>query len=264
VWGEVLSSLEYINDKLVSDQDREQFRQFVRTLLKPAYTATANTNDVEEKALHADLFEDLGLIGRDPEVIAEAKKITDQALQNPDDVDSLMSPAAMDIAAAQGDQALFDLFVQKLNGTTDQVLRRRYMTALSHFENARVLPKAVQLGTSSAIRNQDAAYYLADFFRHPETRAQAWQYIQTHWNDVERQLTTSSGGVIVTAAGQFCDEDAASNVSAFFKVHPVPASERTLRQSVERINSCVDLKKLQGSNLQSWLADHSSVQASGK
>ena len=264
VWDEVLTSLEYINDKLVSDQDREQFRQFVRTLLKPAYAATANTKDVEEKALHADLFEDLGLMGRDPEVIAEAKKITDQALQNPDDVDSLMAPAAMDIAAAQGGQALFDRFAQKLNETTDQVLRRRYMTALSHFENAQVLPKAVQLGTSSAIRNQDAAYYLADFLRHPETRAQAWNYIQTHWNDVEKQLTTSSGGVIVTAAGQFCDENAASNVSAFFKVHPVPASERTLRQSVERINSCVDLKKLQGSNLQSWLADHSSVQASGK
>ena len=264
VWDEVVTSLAYINGKLVNDQDRDQFRQFVRALLKPAYTATANTNDVEEKALHADLFEDLGLIGRDPDVIAEAKQITDKALQNPDDVDSLMAPPAMEIAATHGDQALFDRFVQALNGTSDQVLRRRYMTALSHFENPEILPKAVQLGTSSAIRNQDAAYYLSDFLRHPETRAQAWKYIQTHWNDVEKQLTTSSGGVIVTAAGQFCDEDAASNVSAFFKVHPVPASERTLRQSVERINSCLDLKKLQGSNLQSWLADHSSVQASGK
>src|SRR5581483_268742 len=43
VWHEVLSNLEYINDKLISDQDREQFRQFVRTLLKPPYSATANT-----------------------------------------------------------------------------------------------------------------------------------------------------------------------------------------------------------------------------
>ncbi len=263
VWHEVLSNLEYINDKLISDQDREQFRQFVRTLLKPPYSATANTSDVEEKALHADLFEALGLIGRDPDVIAEAKQITDKALENPDSVDSLMAAPAMDIAATQGDQALFDRFVQKLNDTTDQVLRRRYMGALSHFENPQVLPRAVQLGTTSAIRNQDAAHYFSDFLRHPETRPQAWKYIQTHWSEVEKQLTTASGAVLVNATGQFCDEDAASNVSAFFKVHPVPASERMLRQSVERINSCVELKKLQGGNLQSWLADHSSVQASG-
>ena len=39
--------------------------------------------------------------------------------------------------------------------------------------------------------------------------------------------------------------------------------EADVRQAIERINSCIDLKKLQGSNLQSWLADHSSVQASG-
>ncbi|HEU5232081.1 MAG TPA: M1 family metallopeptidase [Terriglobales bacterium] len=263
VWEEVLTSLEYINDKLVSDQDRDQFRQFVRTLLKPPYTATANTGDVEEKALHADLFETLGLIGRDPDVIAEARQITDKALQNPDNVDSLMASPAMEIAATQGDQALFERFVKALNGTSDQVLRRRYMSALSHFENPEILPKAVQLGTSSAIRNQDAAYYLSDFLRHPETRQLAWKYIETHWSDVEKQLTTSSASRIVTAAGQFCNEDAASNVSAFFKVHPLPASERALRQAVERINSCTDLKKLQGSNLQSWLADHSSAQASG-
>jgi aminopeptidase N/puromycin-sensitive aminopeptidase len=218
---------------------------------------------VEEKALHADLFESLGLVGRDPDVIAEAKQITDKALQNPDDVDSQMALPAMEIAATQGDEALFDRFAQKLNGTTDQVLRRRYMAALSHFENPQVLPKAIQLGTSSAIRNQDAAYYFSDFLRHPETRPRAWKYIQSHWNDVEKQLTTSSGGVVVRTTGEFCDDDAASNVSAFFKVHPVPASERTLRQAVERINSCVDLKKLQGGNLQSWLADHSSAQASG-
>ena len=263
VWQEVLNSLEYMNDKLLSEQDRNQFRQFVRNLLRPPYAATANTSDVEEKALHADMFEALGLIARDPDAIAEARQITDKALQDPGSADPLMATPAMEIAATQGDQSLFDRFVEKLNGTSDQVLRRRYMTALSHFENPEVLPKAVQLGTSSAIRNQDAAYYLSDFLRHPETRQPAWKYIQTHWNDVEKQLTTSSGSVIVRTTGEFCDEDSALNVGAFFKVHPLPASERTLRQAVERINSCIDVKKLQGSNLQSWLADHSSVQASG-
>jgi len=82
--------------------------------------------------------------------------------------------------------------------------------------------------------------------------------VQGHWSDVEKTFTTSSGLALVSSAGDFCDTDAASNVSAFFKVHTVPATERTLRQAVERINACADLKKMQGSNLQGWLATHNS------
>jgi aminopeptidase N len=45
VWSGVLSSLEYVDDKLVSDQDREQFHQFVRNLLKPVYTELGSATD---------------------------------------------------------------------------------------------------------------------------------------------------------------------------------------------------------------------------
>jgi aminopeptidase N len=261
VWQEVLTSLEFINDKLLNDQDRDTFRQFVRNLLKPAYADLANATDPEEKALRADLFETLGLIGRDPDVLAEARQLTQKALDDPGSVDSLMAPRAMEIAASEGDEALLNQLVTKLNGTSDQILRRRYLEALSHFEKPELLQKAMQLGTSSAVRNQDSARYLSQFLEHPQTRALAWKYMQSHWNDVEKTFTTSSGSDVVFGAGHFCSEDAAANVSAFFKVHPVPASERTLRQSIERINSCADLKKLQERNLQSWLTDHGSTQS---
>ena len=45
-------------------------------------------------------------------------------------------------------------------------------------------------------------------------------------------------------------------VQAFFTEHPAPAAERTLKQSVERMNYCVDMKALQGPQLASWLQRH--------
>jgi aminopeptidase N len=263
VWREVLGSLEYINDTLVSDQDREQFRRFVRDLLKPAYTELANATDPEQKALRADLFGVLGLVGRDPQVVAEAREITQKALQDPGSVDPLLIRDALPIAATQGDEKLFNQIVDKLKGTTDQILRSRYLAALSHFEKPELVEKALELGVSGVIRNQDSTGYISRFLRNPETRAVAWKFILTHWTDVEKTFTTSSGATLVASTSQFCDADAASNVSAFFKVHPVPASERALRQAVERINSCVDLKKLQESNLRAWLAEHGGLQAAG-
>ncbi|HVH87452.1 MAG TPA: M1 family metallopeptidase, partial [Terriglobales bacterium] len=263
VWAQVLTSIEYINDKLVSDQDREQFRQFVRNLLKPGQSELTNTTDAQERALRADLFKVLGIVGRDPEVLVQAHDLAQKALQDPVAVDPLMAREAMQIAATQGDETLFNQLVERLKGSSDQVLRRRYMDALAHFEKPELVQKALELGISDAIRNQDSTSYISEFLRNPETRQQAWKFIQSHWTDVEKTFTTSSGSELVSGAGQFCNADSASNVSAFFKVHTVPASERTLRQAVERINSCVELKKMQESNLQSWLVDHSSLQTAG-
>ncbi|HWC17098.1 MAG TPA: M1 family metallopeptidase [Terriglobales bacterium] len=257
VWTQVLTTLEYINDKLVGDQDREQFRQFVRNLLKPQYLHLASTTDPQEKALRADLFEILGILGRDPDVIAGARELAQKTLQEPGSADPLMASRALRVAAVEGDANLFNQLQDKLKGTSDQILRHRYMDALTHFEKPDLLQKALELGTSNTIRNQDSGRYISQFLGHPWTRQQAWKFIQTHWSDVEKTFTTASGSEIVSAAGQFCSSESASNVSAFFRVHPVRASERTLRQAVERINACAEVKKMQEANLQSWLIDHS-------
>jgi aminopeptidase N len=261
VWQGPLENLDYIHDELIGDQDREHFRQFVRNLLKPLYTQLANTTDPEEKALRADVFSRLGLIGRDPDVMAEAMQIAQRVLQNPESADPLYAGAALEIAATQGDVKLFNQIAGALKATDDQILRHRYMEALNHFEKPELEGKALELGVSGVIRNQDSTAYIARFLRYPETRAPAWKFIQAQWDQVTKTFTTSSGSDLVREAGRFCDTDAASHVSAFFKVHPVPASERALRQSLERINSCIDLRKMQDTNLESWLVDHASSQS---
>ena len=256
VWEEVLSNLEYIDDKLVAASDRESFRQLVRNMLHPAYASLADTQDAEERALRADLFHVLGIVGRDPAVITEARQLAQKALDQ-GSIDPLLIGPALNVAATQGDQALYDQVAQKLKGSTDQIMRSHYMDALAHFEKPELTRQALALGVSGAIRNQDSTGYISDFLRNPYTRTEAWKFVQTHWADVEKTFTMSSGSALVYSVGNFCDADAASNVSAFFRIHTVPATERALRQSVERINACVELKKMQGSNLQGWLVTHS-------
>jgi hypothetical protein len=42
-------------------------------------------------------------------------------------------------------------------------------------------------------------------------------------------------------------------VEDFFSQHAIPSAQRTLRQSLEFIGDCVDLKQQQEPNLASWL-----------
>ena len=59
---------------------------------------------------------------------------------------------------------------------------------------------------------------------------------------------------VIGAMGSFCDEASARNIEQFFKAHPVPAADRTLQQSLERIRSCGALKTAQQGKLAEWLS----------
>jgi hypothetical protein len=54
---------------------------------------------------------------------------------------------------------------------------------------------------------------------------------------------------VVGVTGMFCDAGLRDQVKGFFAVHPIPDAERTLQQSLEQINYCVDLKAQQSSPL---------------
>ncbi|MBV9434838.1 MAG: M1 family metallopeptidase [Acidobacteria bacterium] len=266
VWDPVLESLDYLHRELITDDERSHFQQFVLNVLRPVYAEVKSSSDPEQKTLAADLFERLGLIGRDSEVIAQARDIAQKALRDPDSADPLTAGPALVIAASQGDDALFNQLAEALENTSDQTLRRRYMNALSRFEKPELVQKAMELGISGTIRNQDASSYLGTFLRNPAARESAWKFLETHWRDVEQTFVGGFGNTyLVEDMGSFCAADAVSRVSGFFRVHPVPGAERTMRQAVERINSCIDLRKLQGADLQSWLVQHSTVSsAAGK
>ena len=84
----------------------------------------------------------------------------------------------------------------------------------------------------------------------------AWPWIKAHWPDVEKKITMSSGGEIIAATRSSCDAATRDDVQQFFTEHQVPSAERTLRQAVERINSCISYRDRQQGNLAAWLDQH--------
>jgi Mlc titration factor MtfA (ptsG expression regulator) len=62
------------------------------------------------------------------------------------------------------------------------------------------------------------------------------------------------GGDLVGSTGSFCSAEARDDVKAFFAEHKVPDSEHALKHAVESINGCIELRKLQGPNLDKWMA----------
>jgi hypothetical protein len=65
------------------------------------------------------------------------------------------------------------------------------------------------------------------------------------------------------SVGTFCDAAMKDQVQEFFSAHPSAAAERTLRQSMERITNCIDMKTQQSSQLASWLQGRGGSSAGG-
>ena len=83
--------------------------------------------------------------------------------------------------------------------------------------------------------------------------------MRAHWGDIEKVGGGFTSGQVVEATSAFCDAGLRNEVKDFFASHKVPTAERTLKQSLERMTECVDLKSQLRTPLASWLQKHATA-----
>ena len=116
-----LSNVATINSRIAATpEEHEALAAWVRNNFKPALErlgAPSPSDTPEKKELRATLFGALGNIGKDPEVIAQAKELANQYIADQSSVDATLAQTATAIAAINGDAAFFDK-LQKIAETS--------------------------------------------------------------------------------------------------------------------------------------------------
>ena len=204
-------------------------------------------------SLRAELMTALGGIAQDPQIQALAQKLANQYLADPDSVDREIAPVALRVAARHGDEVFYNKLAQKLGANQTPENFFNVMFALSSFSDPKLVDRTLEYAISPQMRSQDAVGLIHIVMQNPEAAKQAWSFVQAHWSAIENLGGAFAGGEIVQATSGFCDPGMRDEVQAFFTSHPAPAGERSLKQAIEQINYCVDLKTQQGSRLASWL-----------
>ncbi len=262
VLSEMISQLDYIGEHLVNDSDRESYDLWVRQLLTPAAKDVGwepkPGESPDQRSLRARLMHALGYTARDPEVEAVALKLTNQAMQNPSSVDRELLFAALPIAARNGDSALYDTVLARVKSAKTPEEEYLYQQILSRFSDPKLLERTLKYATSPEVRSQDSLIVISGVMRNPAGTKLAWDFVRAHWNEIANLGGAFGGGMIVENTSSFCDAGMRDEVKDFFATHHAPAAERALKQSLERINYCVDLKAQQGTQLASWLQTHGS------
>jgi aminopeptidase N len=255
-----LGQLNYIGQYLVNDSDRDAFHAWLVQLLTPAFTAVGwepkPEESDEQRTLRGRLFNALGYDAREPQILAQARIISDKFIDDPTSVDRQLAGGAFMLAALNGDQAFYDRIMGALKNAKTPEEYYGYLFTLAQFSDAKLLQQTLDFAISPDVRSQDALLLVGAVLQNPAGEKVGWDFVQSHWDAIAKAGGPFASGRVVGATGGFCDAAMRDQVTGFFEAHKVAAAERTFRQSIEKINNCVDLKSRQEPQLSSWLGQH--------
>jgi aminopeptidase N len=253
-----------IGGDLTTDATREAYRTRVRKLLAPTAQAVGWTEsstdgrggaeDDNTRALRATVVGALGFTGRDPGVLAQARQLVGRELEKPGTIDPTLLNVAVNLAAIEGDVALYDQYLARAKSAVNPEERSRYQYALTRFSDPVLARRTMEYALGPDVRTQDTKLVVAQLLGNGATAGVAWDLLRARWDDVQKKTGQFVGNtVIVGALASFCDAKRLSEVKEFFATHKVPDAERTLAQAIDRIGSCVAFAERESPHLAAWL-----------
>lgn len=138
-----------------------------------------------------------------------------------------------------------------------------YFFTLSSFREPQLLHRTLEFAVSPDVRSQDSLSLIGAVMGNPEGQKLAWEFVRSHWAEVEKAGGPFASAQVQGSVGIFCDPAMKDQVQEFFALHPSGAAERTFRQSMERISNCIDMKTQQSNQLASWLQGRGGASTGG-
>ena len=254
-----LSSIGQIRSKIADDDDRLKLNLVIQKQFGPAYAAMGAEEEkatYDQQQIRTELFEALGEAD-DPKIEAHALQVTldyfsHKKVTEPDIVD-----ASVMLTAEHGDKSFYEDMLNVSEQVSDPGLESETQELLTRFHDPKLVVRTLEYATSGAVRNQDSWILIALELNQRQSRDLTWAWIEQHWDKVQAQLTTASGGDLVAATGSFCTVDKRNEVATFFATHKVEAADRALAKALDSIDDCVRLRAAQEPKLKAWLTAHS-------
>jgi aminopeptidase N len=255
---ELGAQLKYAGRYLVTERDRPQFQAWVASVFKPTLQNIGATPVKSEPPtrsnVRADLIGILGAIADDPEAIAVAKQTVAAYMQDPTSVDATLVDASFPVAAAHGDAALYDAFLQKMKSASSPQDYYRYFHALAQFRDPALLRRTLEWSLGPEVRNQDLSIILR-VLNNPYGQRIAWDFIRERYGDIQKKGGQSIVGAQAAylAVGALCDAKSRTEAESFLAQHKVAGMDRVGRQQMERMDQCIDLRQREEPNLTKYL-----------
>ena len=247
-------------DYIVSAAERPKYEEWIRGRFGPALEALGLPGDArdsdERQSRRGTLLALIGGTGNDAGYQKRARDLAVKYIADRSSLPGTLAPTVLRVGAISADAALYDEYVAqtaKLAANPEEYYR--FFNALTSFRDPALVKRTLDFAISPAVRTQDTGTLIAGLLGRPWARDAAWEFTRTNWSTLTQKLGVFQGiPTIIGALSAFCSLDRAAEVRQFFIKNPMPSAERTLQQSLERIENCAALVQRQSPALTRWLA----------
>jgi len=240
VWSDLASNLKDI-ETLISDESfYNAYRDFAKDLFKGAAQDIGWTPKTGEGHLDALLrstvLSQAGNYG-DTEVLEEAQSLFAKYLQDTSSVHPDLRGLVYSLVAQSGDKTTYDALWTLERNSELQEEKIRLLISLARFSDVDLLKDLLARSLSDDVRSQDTITLVSAVAANIRGRNIAWEFVKDNWTEFDKRYGGGGFGLmrLVAITGSFTSEEKATEIEDFFKEHPTPAAERTIRQSLERI-----------------------------
>jgi puromycin-sensitive aminopeptidase len=261
VLDELVARLAVIEHRLVADDRRPLLAALVARLFRPQLAAVgwdaAPAEPDTARLRRAAAVRALGLVARDPAVVAEATARLDRWIAGDRAaLEANLHDAAVAMAARGGDAARFEELRRLFERETDPAFRRRYLLALAAFEDEALAARARELPFGDAVPLQDSASFVAALLGNRAARAPFWERLRAEWEPLHARMKGAPMLLrrVVEAMGQLVDRRQLEEAQAFLAAHPLEEATQAIAQTLERLRQDVELRERTQAAIGDWLA----------
>ena len=186
----------------------------------------------------------------DEGVLAEAQNRFDQYIGDPNSLHPDIRGLVYSLCAQNGSRNTYDQLWHLAKNTDLQEEYVRLLIGLTRFTSPELLQETLTRSLTDDVRLQDTITVVTAVAANLNGRDLAWNFLKDQWEEFDKRYGGGGFGLmrLVSICGTFSTADKLEEVKSFFEQHPTPAAERTIQQSLERIN--LNIRWLERNNTQ--------------
>jgi aminopeptidase N len=260
VISQIGRNLGYVEDNIIAMSDTGRFQTWIRQRFTPELNTLgvpgSTTDNDDRQSRRATLLYLVGVTGNSADVQQQARSLAMKYIDDPTSLPPTLAGTVINVAATGGEATLYDQYMAQLPKLSDKPEEYyRFFYALDSFRDPALVQRTLKFAISPDVRTQDTSSLIAGLISQPTSRQAAWMFVKDNWDLLTTKLGVFQGiPRIAGAVGAFCSREEAADAEAFFKAHPVPAAERTLKQAFERAENCAAVRERQQMAASEWLA----------
>jgi puromycin-sensitive aminopeptidase len=254
VWSAMAAPLGLLR-RMLPEEQRAGLQAFVRRLARPAFERVgweAQPGEPEKTAtLRGLLVLALGVTAEDDEVRNRAVELHASYLEDRTSVDPDLVEAVTYISARNGGEAEYQHFLDRFREPATPQEQVRYLYGLGRFRNEGLLRRTLDMAVSGEVRTQNAPYLISQVLDNPNGGSLAWDFVEQHWDDLLERFPENSHARMLETIPSLVSPELAGRVRAFLEAHPLRTGQRTVEQTLERLDVNVALMQREGAQLPS-------------